>query len=92
MLYKIVNGSLLSCPPFSLLASFPITVAAMGLVTLENSHSYMELVVKSGLSGNVRPGMRFSIWTWNLGDSPRQTQIDPKVSKCTINFKQDLRQ
>ena len=36
----------------------PITVPARGLMTLENIHSNMELVGRSGLSGRVRPGVR----------------------------------
>ena len=44
---KIAKGSWLSCPLFFLLAPFPITIHAMGLVTLENIYSNMELVGRS---------------------------------------------
>lgn len=61
---KIAKGSWLSHPFFFLLAPFPITIPAMGLVTLENIHSNMELVGRSELSGHVRPGVGPSIWPW----------------------------
>lgn len=64
MLDKTAKGSWPSCPLFFLLAPSPITAPAMGLMTLENIHSNMELVERSELSGHVWPGQKPSIWPW----------------------------